>query len=254
MFFSKRAYIGIDLTGGRTFTYAALDADMKLLALADGGMEDALTFIGGQASAVVAINAPARPNQGRVRALLEAESLEKDKSPLRGADMRLAEHELRQRGIKVAATPSHPDRCTAWMRAGFKLFEKLSKLGFATFPAEDAEYQVLETHPQAAFIALTEGNLLPASSLGGRLQRQAVLYGEGAEIRDPMIFFEEITRYKLKQGVMPFEQVYATNQLDALLAAYTAWLTASKPESTFALGDAEEGKIYLPVSMLKAKY
>lgn len=247
-------YIGIDLTGGRTFTYAAFDPNLKLLALADDSMEEILTFISGQASAVVAINAPPRPNQGRVRALLEAENLKKGSPPLRGAEMRMAEYELRQRGIKVAATSSHPDRCPSWMRAGFALYEKLAALGFSAYPADDADYQMLETHPQAAFIALTNGSLLPASSLIGRLQRQAVLYGEGADIRDPMTFFEEVTRYKLKQGIVPLEDVYSSSQLDALLAGYTAWLTTSKPKSTSALGDAEEGLIYLPVNTLKSKY
>ena len=254
MFFNQKAYIGINLTGGRAFTYTALDADLKLLALADGDLEDVLTFIGGQASAFVAVNAPAKPNQGYVRALLESKSLTPEKSPLRGADMRQAEYELRQRGIKVAATPAHPDHCPSWMRSGFALYEKLTKLGFTTYPAEDSTHQVLETHPQAAFIALTEGSLLPASALVGRLQRQAILYGEGLRIRDPMIFFEEITRYKLKQGILPLDQIYAANQLDSLLAAYTAWLVSEKPNEVISLGDEDEGKIYLPVSVLKLKY
>ncbi|MBT7600577.1 MAG: DUF429 domain-containing protein, partial [Anaerolineae bacterium] len=193
MFFNKTAYIGIDLTGKKAFTYAALDEDLGLLALADGDLESLLAFIGGQASAFVAINAPAKPNQGRVRALLEAESLTSSKSPLRGADMRLAEYELRQRGIKVAATPSHPKNCPSWMRSGFALYEKLTGLGFVAYPAKDAPHQVLETHPQAAFIAMTDGNVLSASTLEGRLQRQTILYGEGLGVRDGMAFFEEIT-------------------------------------------------------------
>ena len=254
MLFNQRAYIGIDLTGKKAFTYAALDEDLGLLALSGGEMEDLLAFISGQASAVVAINAPARPNQGRVRALLEAESLEKGKVTLRGADIRLAEYELHQRGIKVAGTPSHPKYCSSWMRSGFALYEKLTGLGFVPYPSEDAAHQVLETHPQAAFIAMTDGSLLSASGLEGRLQRQTVLYGEGLGIRDGMDFFEEITRHKLKQGILPLEQVYASSQLDALLAAYTAWLAATKPTSTCVLGDAEEGQIHLPVRELKSKY
>jgi len=254
MFFNQRAYIGIDLTGKKAFTYAALDEDMGLLALSGGEMDDLLAFIGGQASAVVAINAPARPNQGRVRALLEAESLEKGKVSLRGAEMRLAEYELRQRGIKVAATPSHPRNCPSWMRSGFAIYEKLVGLGFVSFPADEASHQVLETHPQAAFIAMTEGSLLPASALEGRLQRQTILYGEGLGIRDGMDFFEEITRHKLRQGILPFEQIYDSSQLDALLAAYTAWLAFTKPKEAVALGDGDEGMVYLPVSKLKSKY
>ncbi len=254
MFFNQRAYIGIDLTGKKAFTYAALDEDLKLLALSGGEMDDLLAFISGQASAMVAINAPARPNQGRVRALLEAESLASGKSAPRGSEMRMAEYELRQRGIKVAATGSSPELCPSWMRSGFMLHEKLIGLGFVPYPAGDAAHQLLETHPQAAFIAMAEGNLLSASTLEGRLQRQTILYSEGLDIRDGMEFFEEVTRHKLMQGILPFEHLYDASQLDALLAAFTAWLAATKPKETCALGDGDEGKVYFPVPKLKSKY
>ncbi len=254
MLFNQRAYIGIDLTGKKAFTYAALDEDLRLLALSGGEMDELLAFISGQASAVVAINAPARPNQGQVRALLEQGSLESGKSAPRRSEMRMAEYELRQRGIKVAATASSPDLCPSWMRSGFMLYEKLVSLGFVPYPAEDATHQLLETHPQAAFIALTEGSLLSASTLEGRLQRQSVLYGEGLDIRDGMDFFEEVTRHRLRQGILPFEYVYDSFQLDALLAAYTAWLAATKPKETSVLGDWAEGQVYLPVAKLKSKY
>ena len=254
MLFTKTAYIGIDLTGRKAFTYAVFNADLELLALAGADLEDVLTFIGGQASAFVAINAPARPNQGRVRALLEAESLTSGKSPLRGADMRLAEYEIRQRGIKIAATPSRPELCPSWMRSSFELHRKLTGLGFVEYSSEDATHQVLETHPQAAFIAMTEGSLLPASSLEGRLQRQTILYGEGLQIRDSMAFFEEITRHRLRQGILPLEEIYTSSQLNAILAAHTAYLAAEKPKDTISLGDEDDGKVYLPVSELKSKY
>jgi len=253
MLFTEKTYIGVNLTGSN-FTYAALDSDLGLLALDGGNLNALLTFIGGQASAFVAVNAPARPNLGRVRALLQAEDLKTGNSPLRGAEMRMAEYELRARGIKVAATPSHPNHCPAWMRAGFRLYERLYETGFKNYPAKDAAHQILETHPQAGFIVMAVGNLLPASALEGRLQRQIILYGAGLDIRDPMSFFEEITRFKLKQGILPLEQIYDAKQLNAFLAAYTAWLVATKPQDTTSLGDEEEGKIYLPVSKLKSKY
>ncbi len=253
MLFTEKTYIGINLTGSN-FTYAALNSNLELLVLDGGNLDALLTFISGQASAFVAVNAPAKPNLGRVRALLEAEDLGTGSAPLRGAEMRMAEYELRARGIKVAATPSHPDHCPAWMRAGFQLYERLYEIGFTNHPAEDSAHQVLETHPQAGFIVIAEGNLLPASALEGRLQRQAILYGAGLDIRDPMSFFEEITRFKLKQGILPLEEIYDSKEQNALLAAYTAWLRAKKPNDTTSLGDEEEGKVYLPARKLKSKY
>jgi len=253
MLFTEKTYLGINLTGSN-FTYAVLNSNLKLLALDVGTQDALLAFIGGQASAFVAVNAPARPNLGRVRALLEAESLGKSNVTLRGADMRMAEYALRARGIQVATTASHPDRCPAWMRAGFALYKKLAEIGFKTYPAKNMPHQLLETHPQAGFIVMAEGNLFPASALEGRLQRQAILYGAGLDIRDPMTFFEEITRFKLKQGILPLTQIYNSKQLNALLAAYTAWLAVEKPTDISSLGDEEEGKVYLPVSKLKSKY
>ncbi len=251
MLFNQNVYVGVDLTGRKAFTYAALNADLKVLALSDGSLDDLLNFLGGQSRAVVAVNAPMKPNQGRVRALQEAENLLSDSVPLRGFDLRLAEYELRQRGVKVASTPSRPELCPSWMRAGFLLYEKMAKLGFHVYPSEGASHQYLETHAQVAFLALAEGNLLSLSALEGRLQGQTILYGEGLQIRDPMMFFEEITRHRLRQGVLPFAQIYSANRLNALLAAYMAYLAAENTSKITALGDEDEGKIYLPAGALK---
>jgi predicted RNase H-like nuclease len=42
--------------------------------------------------------------------------------------------------------------------------------------------------------------------------------------------------------------------LDALVAAYTAWLTAHQPDGISLIGDPKEGQIVLPVSEVKSKY
>ena len=68
MLFTDSAFVGIDPTSGRkSFTYAALDKDLRLIALADGEMEDVIAFLAGQKSVTAAINAPAGVNRGRVR-------------------------------------------------------------------------------------------------------------------------------------------------------------------------------------------
>ena len=73
-------------------------------------------------------------------------------------------------------------------------------------------------------------------------------------IRDPMNFFEEITRHKLLRGLLPLEQVYAAEELDAIAAAYVAFVAGRHSERILKLGDPEEGQIFLPVTQLKAKY
>ena len=96
--------------------------------------------------------------------------------------------------------------------------------------------------------------LLAKPTLEGRQQRQLVLYEQGLGIRDPMEFFEEMTRHKLLKGILPLEQIYSAEALDAIAAAYMAYLAGRHPERLGKLGDAQEGQIFLPVLALKEKY
>ena len=253
MLFSKTTFIGIDLSGGRhPFTYAALDENCQLVALAAGEIEEVLAFLGGQQVTVVAVNAPHSPNKGLVRKKLEKQSL--TPGHLRGADMRIAEHELRQRGISVSPTSSRPETCAAWMQTGFDFYRKLDGMGFKPYPSENATHQWLETHPHAAYSALLGKLPLPKPTLEGRLQRQLVLYEQDMGIKDPMEFFEEITRHWLSKGILPMEFIYTAEELDALAAAFTAYLAASQPGEVVWVGNKQEGQIALPVSELKETY
>jgi len=253
MLFSKTTFIGIDLSGGRhPFTYAVLDEDCQLVALSAGEIEEVLAFLGNQESTLVAINAPHCPNLGLVRKKMEEQSL--TPGHLRGVDMRLAEHELRERGVSVSPTSSRPETCAAWMQAGFDFHGKLDGMGFKLYPTENASHQWLETHPHAAYCTLLGKLPLPKPTLEGRLQRQLVLYEQSMGIRDPMEFFEEITRHRLLKGVLPIEYIYTPEELDALVAAYTAYMAASQPGKVTWVGNKQEGQIVLPVPELKESY
>jgi predicted nuclease with RNAse H fold len=252
MLFSNASFIGVDPTAGRKpFTFAALDANCRLLALETGELEEVLAFVGGQQAATVAVNAPSTPNRGLVKKRLEAQSL--TPSHPRG-DMRVAEYELRRRGILVSPTPGRIESCAEWMQLGFMLYHKLASMGCAQYPAEAAAHQWLETHPHAAFCALLEQSPLSKPSLEGRLQRQLILYERGVGIRDPMDFFDEITRHRLVKGILPVEMVYTPEQLDAIVAAYTAFAAGKTPEEVLSVGEREEGRIVLPVRELKERY
>ena len=253
MLFSKTTFIGIDLSGGRhPFTYAVLDESCQLLALSSGEIEEVLAFLGNQQETIVAINAPHCPNLGLVRKKMENKSL--TPGHLRGVDMRLAEHELRECGIAVSPTSSRPETCAAWMQTGFDFHGKLDAMGFKLFPQESSSLQWLETHPHAAFCTLLGKLPLPKPTLEGRLQRQLVLYEQSVGIKDPMNFFEEITRHRLLRGVLPVEFIYTPEELDALVAAFTAYTAASQPGKVTWVGNKQEGQIVLPVPELKATY
>jgi hypothetical protein len=253
MLFTDSAFIGITPTSGhKSFTYAALDKDLNLFALADGEMDDVTAFIAGQSSATVAVNSPAGVNRGLVREMMKGKMLTTHQ--IRRADLRLAEYELRDRGIVMTKTPASVELCPAWMQAGFGLYRKLGKAGFQKHPEKDSAYRVLETNSHACHCVMAGQVPLARLSLEGRLQRQIILYEQGLRIKDPMDFFEEITRYKISKGILPMELLYQPDQLDALAAAYTAWLAVQKPEGVFAIGDAKEGVVVLPESKLKEKY
>ena len=86
------------------------------------------------------------------------------------------------------------------------------------------------------------------------MQRQLALHDQKVRVSDPMDFFEEITRFRLLHGILPLNELHTAGELDALIAAYTAWKAATQPEGVLLLGDAEEGQVLLPVAELKAKY
>ncbi|NWF62699.1 MAG: DUF429 domain-containing protein [Chloroflexi bacterium] len=252
MFFTDSVFVGIDPTSShRSFTFAALDKGLNLLALGDGELDEVAAFLAGQFAALAAINAPSAPNRGLVRE--KKKELFKSLQS-RAIGFRLADFELRERGIAVSGAPGTVRACPAWMQAGFTLYRKLEKMGFKKYPAANETFQLMETHPHAAFCVLLETPPLSKSSIEGKIQRQLLLYEAGVRINDPMDFFEEITRHKMLKGVWPTELLYQPEQLDAMIAAYTAWLAFYKPEKISTLGDAREGQIVLPASALKEKY
>jgi hypothetical protein len=249
----RNTFIGIDLSGGlKPFTYVALDSDGKLTSIANCDFMEACTYLRSQKYSLTAINAPSKFNIGLVRKSME----EQDPSPghLRGTDMRQAEYELRKRGISITPTSSRVEKCASWIQAGFEFYEALEKMGYKFHPCKDAPLQMLETNPQAAYCALIGRLLLPKPTLEGRLQRQLALYEKNVGIKDPMIFFEEITRHRFLQGILPTEYIHTPEELDALIAAYTALQAANQPTQVVWIGNEQEGQIVLPVPELKENY
>lgn len=253
MSITDSTFIGITPIPGQTsFAYAALDKDLSLVALADGEMDDVIAFISELNSVTVGVNAPAGANRGLVRERTKKKTL--TPYQIRRTDLRLAEHELREHGIAVAKTPASADLCPDWMRIGFELYRKLGKMGFQSYPEKDSAHQIFETNPHVCYCVMAGHTPLARLSLEGRVQRQIILYERGLRIKDPMDFFEEITRYKLAKGIWPMELLYTPDQLDSLAAAYTAWHAVHKKEDICLLGNAKEGMMVLPGKELKEKY
>jgi predicted RNase H-like nuclease len=166
------------------------------------------------------------------------------------------------------------------MRMGFALYARLDSLGYYAFPTQAtqdqpaeartsdsqaqfelglkvtqaAPLQSLEVYPHASFCALLGLTPFPKYTLEGRIQRQLALHEQEMHIPDPMRLFEEITRYRLLQGQLPLQDLYSPGELDALVAAFTAWKAANQPGEVTLIGDSQEGQVVLPVKELKRQY
>lgn len=246
-------YIGVDPTGGSNpFTYAIVDQDCKIWELGTGELYDIIAYTKAP-KVTIAVNAPSNTNIGVVRDKI-GKKTSKITDHARGLDMRLAEYLLRERGIQISPTPAKREYCSAWMQAGFLVFEELAKNGYKPFQALKADHRWLETHPHATFCAMLEGVPLSKPTLEGRLQRQLILHAHILGIKDPMDFFEEITRHRLLGGNLPKEFIYSPEELDALSAAYVAYLAGEQQDDVIAIGDQYEGQIVLPCSKILDHY
>jgi hypothetical protein len=255
MFSSYTTFLGIDPTAGqRPFSYAALDGDLRLLALGKGTIDEVLAFLAGQRSAFAAVAAPRRPNLGVMDRPEVRELLSPVPRPGRWSNFRLAEYQLRQHNISCPQTPAEESDCPQWMQMGFHLYRRLEGLGYCPYPSDEAPLQYVEVYPYACFSALLGLLPFPKHTLEGRIQRQLILHEMDLRIPDPMDLFEEITRHRLLQGRLPVEELYEQEELDALVAAYTAWLAAKNPNRVTLLGHPEEGQVVLPVGELKRRY
>ncbi len=241
-------FIGIEATADRSypFTFAALDHELTVRAFGRGGIKDVFFFLAGQENALAGINSPMRTSKGMV----SREEIRRRLSPRSHlsswANVRLVELELLERGIRVPRTPSTTAKSPRWMRLGFRLFEELTRLDYQDYPHPSAHRQMFECQGEAAFWNLLGHAPLKDNTLEGCLQRQLVLGMCGLPVPDAMQFFEEITRHHLINSRLPLEHLYSAQELNALAAAYTAWLAAHQPDTVIRIGHAGEGVIYLP--------
>jgi hypothetical protein len=255
MFFTESSYLGIDPTAGRKpFAYAALDNQLHLTALGHGNLDEVLAITAGQHQAIVAVCAPRRPSQGLMKNPEVRDRLTPPPRPGRWMNFRLAEYLLRQHNISCYKTPADEKACPNWMKMGFTLYRHLERMGYQPHPSQGSALQWLEVYPHASYCCLLGRVPLPKNSLEGRIQRQLVLYQQKISVPDPMDLIKGITSQRLLEGDWPLEHLYSQGELDALVAAYTAWQAANHPKQITALGDASEGLVILPVAELKRHY
>ncbi len=257
MLFSDVAYMGIDPTAGRRpLDYAVIDKRKQILALDQGDIESVLAFVAGLENVIVAIAAPQAPNQGLMRQpeIRRRNNLKADGNTW--TKWRVCEFMLRRCNIRLYNTPADEQKAPGWVRNGFHLFRRLRDLSFQAYHVGDEAkgHSFIEVSPHACYSVLLEHRPLLKRTLEGRMQRQLVLYQEGLDVFNPLRVLEEMTRHHLLTGNLPLDGLYEADPLDALVAAYTAYLVDEELNQVSQVGEAQEGLITLPVGELKEFY
>jgi hypothetical protein len=257
MLFLDAAYIGVDPAApGRPIRYVALDRNLQLVRNDSDGLEDVLSYLAGLESAVVAVAAPQGPNQGLMAQAPVRTRYDLQPNGDTWHDWRVAEYELRRRNIRLYNTPSDPKAAAGWVRTGFEFFKRLRSLGYRTFHSGDKphSHRMVEVQAHACYTVLLERIPFLKGTLEGRMQRQLKLYLEGVEVSNPMSVIEEITRHHVLSGHLPLEGLLEKDELEALAAAYVAYLVGVRPDDVSQVGDPDEGLITLPAGALKDTY
>lgn len=221
-------YIGLDPTAGRRpITYALLRADLSIGALDHGDLERVVALAQDARRAVIAIDAPYGPSRGLTTRPGIRRRLGLDPHGATWREAKVAEVLLRQRNIRLYLTPRASTPPPAWMAFGFGLYARLERLGFRRYaPGRSGQRRLFETYPYGAFAVLL--GRLPDSkhTAAGLRQRQGLLRDLGLDL--------------------PARRLLNHDALDALVAAYTAWLAGRQPARASWTGHAHEGHIVLP--------
>lgn len=247
-------YIGVDVTAGaRPMTVAVLDGRLNVERLMDATLDETVGIIRQYDQAMCCIDAPIGPNMGLLADKKYRQKVGLEANKTNYATYRVGEYELRKRGIGIYNTSTDEDRISDWVRTGWELYERLRGFGFVDFP-QNGMKRMAEIHPHAAYTVMVGKRPYPKQGFDGLLQRQLLLYENGIDVKDVMGFLNEWTRHHLMRGEVDTGGVHSHDQLDALVAAYTAYLIEREPGQTTYVGDPSEGLIVLPVAELKDEY
>ncbi|MGH2725764.1 MAG: DUF429 domain-containing protein [Actinomycetota bacterium] len=200
-------FAGIDVSATRGFDVAVLDDDRRVVLLAKTRDLDAAGVIvkGLPPETVIGVDAPPSPARGLAGA---------------GKGYRVAEHELHRLGVSLYSVPPDADIAPSWMRAGFALYDVLSKAGFPPFFAGPTRRGVsIEVYPHLTYRVLSGDARGRASKL-------------------------EWSRAALRRKVAGLTKDATQDALDAIAAAYTAWTFGN--DRWVGYGDPREGVIVAP--------
>ena len=245
--------MGIDLANlRRSFTCAILDAAKHILFLGAVTPIEWQGLITAGKNILAAVTSPLTMNEGYMADPEYRRHLNIIPAANRFTELRVCEYELVTRGLSPTRSPRDVGHFTIGLQKALKFSSELGMNGFQYWPSPASARQMFETQADACFWSMLGVTPFPSGSLEGRLQRQLALQSKGLPIPDAMEFFEEITRHRLLSGKLPEEKILSAAELNALVAAYTAWVAGNRPAEHSRVGEPDEGVIILPVPTLPA--
>ncbi len=241
-------YIGIDPSDERqNYSLAAMDEEENILALSRGRLDGILSFAAGQTSALIAIHVPY--------------STPKDPKKKKGSNTQhIKESRWDEQNVQPSLSvdftaPGNPNnsiaqfkihRNTEAFQKSRVLCEQLTGLGYIAYQDTECTRGFLMTHTESVCYRIISAPLFAGKTLEGRLQRQLLLAECGVKVADPMVFFEEVTRYKLLHGVLPINKIYDPMELNAMICSYVAWGVQHLSGKKMCKMDAGTESIWLP--------
>ncbi len=241
MLFEEEVFIGVVInSNGRRFFWVALNKHKEILTFQKTSLEKLLVFIKSFPHVTIGLETPAiRSRHGKsVISGLEFYS-QPARSPLPAW-----QEIMENRNI-------HPPVISSRVKPDFQA------PGIAEFYRQAFMFEhvnIIHVNAYCSLCCLLGQNPLPRSSLEGKIQRQLVLAEQGINLPDPMIYFEELTRFKLLHGVLPQKIILPLQEMNGLLCALTVWNTINQSESTLQIGNPPDSSITLPVPELQEKY
>jgi predicted nuclease with RNAse H fold len=234
-------FIGVDVHKER-LTVANIDENLKIEFIDNMNTHELVDYVKGREVLIIAVDAPYKLNYGLMNNDQYRMALD---SKLKGHyNKKVSEFELSRKGINPFSTPGSMDEITGWkewMSTGFNLYAELEQLGYKELSSNKPNNEMLgfiEVFPHACFTVLLEYIPSKKVTIEGLSERFNILENAG---------FKDVN--KMLNGSGKHEKA---DKLDALVAAYTAYLTYYG--SVTFIGDADEGQIVLPVSTLKNSY
>lgn len=243
----------MDLSAGkRRLTLAVLSPRLEVRILKEAAPEDACQELASCERITAAVGGPLQlPQDGITEEAPIGETLRAGKR----TRIRAADADLIRRGIPMRRTPALESAAPAWMRSSLRLGRDLAALGYIDGrESREAPRAVIETCPAACAAALLGRLPFGRETLEGRIQRQLALIRERVALSDPMDALEELTAHHILSGRLALGAVRRAGELDALLAAFTAWRAHSAPDAVAWVGDDADGWVCLPAREMLEKY